>query len=81
MNSTPLLHVRYCSHHSSIDWCGIVPSGVGLCLSLALVHLSPHGHDVQEAVEARSEAAVCLTTFHCKQNLLGSKAFCISPVQ
>ena len=36
---------------------GIVPSlaGVGQWLSLAVVQLCPHGHDVQEAAGARSE--------------------------
>ena len=36
---------------------GTVPSlaGVGQCLSLAILQLCPHGHDVQEAAGARSE--------------------------
>ena len=38
----------------------MVPSlaGVGQCLSLAVVQLCPHGHDVQEAAGARSEGDV-----------------------
>ena len=92
VNNTVLAtsYAWYCSHHSSTDWCGIVPSGVGQCLSLATVQLCPHGHDIQEAAGARSEGGTyisctyILPTFHCKQHLLGSiwhKAFCISPVQ
>ena len=39
----------------------MVPSlaGVGQCLSLAVVQLCPHGHDIQEAAGARSEGDVC----------------------
>ena len=49
------------SHLSLLEWCGTVPSlaGVGQCLSLAVVQLCPHGHDIQEAAGARSEGDVC----------------------
>ena len=55
MNSTVLLHVWYCLHLSSLEWCGTAPSltGMGQCLSLAVVQLCPHGHNVQEAEGAR----------------------------
>ena len=59
------MHVWYCSHHSSTDWCGIVPFGVGQCLSLPIVQLCPHGHDIQEAAGARSEGGAYMYIQMC----------------
>ena len=68
----------YCSHHSSIDWYGIVPSGVGQCLSLAVVQLCPHGHDIQEAARARSEGGAYISCMYILATSTANKTYSVA---